>query len=242
MSKQTKIIGLIGGMSWESSRAYYEHLNLLVRERLGGSHSAKIVLSSVDFAEIESLTFAGDWESIGKIMAMHARKLELAGAGMVLLCTNTIHLVYRAIEDAIEIPFIHIADTTGLAISEHGVGKVGLLGTKFTMEMDFYTDILKSRYHLDVLIPPQEDRLVIHDIIYDELVQGVFSESSALHCARLIRDLQQRGAEGVILGCTELPLLMNNHSFNIPLFDTTRLHAQHAIDLALNIKKQRATG
>lgn len=237
MQEQVKIIGLIGGMSWESTKVYYEHLNIMARERLGGAHSARIIMSSVDFAEIEALTFEGNWEAVGSIMAHHAKKLQNAGAEMVLLCTNTIHLVSRAIEEAVSIPFIHIADATGRAVSAQGVKKVGLLGTRFTMERDFYTSILASRYDLKVLIPPGDDRQRIHDIIYKELVQGVFTSSSAEYCSQLIKDLGENGAQGVILGCTELPILMNNFNFEIPLFDTTKIHAGLATDLALKVDK-----
>lgn len=234
MKNQQKIIGLIGGMSWESTKVYYEHLNTLVNERLGGSHSARILLSSVDFAEIEALSFRGEWNAIGAMMAEHAQKLERAGAEMLLLGTNTIHLISPQIEAAVTIPFIHIAHTTGAAVADRGIKKVGLLGTRFTMEKDFYSRILKDQYGLEVIVPSIEGRQRIHDIIYNELVKGIFSKESEIACLDLITSLHSDGAQGIILGCTELPLLMAESLTEIPLFDTTRLHAAHAVNLALH--------
>lgn len=229
-----KTIGLIGGMSWESSKVYYEYLNILTKEALGGSHSAKLILSSVDFAEIEKLSFEGNWNAIGELMANQAKILENAGADMVVLCTNTIHLVSEAITSAINVPFLHIADATGKAIQEAGLKKVALLGTKFTMEKDFYTSILKDGYHLDVVLPNENDRQYLQDVIYNELVKGKFTEKAKKECLRIINELRAQGAEGVILGCTELPILIPDAEVDIPTFNTTLLHSKLALDIALN--------
>lgn len=228
-----KTIGLIGGMSWESSKIYYEYTNSIVKERLGGSHSAKSIMTSVDFSEIEELTFQGNWNKIGDLMANHAVKLEKAGADMTLLCTNTIHLVSDRITQSTAIPFLHIADAAGEAIQATGLKKVALLGTKFTMEKDFYTKILQDKYHLEVIIPSEEERQTVHSIIYDELVKGKFAEASKQVCIQIIENLITKGAEGVILGCTELPLLISESDVAIPTFNTTLIHAQKAVDFAL---------
>ncbi len=228
-----KTIGMIGGMSWESSKIYYVHINKMIQEKLGGSHSAKSILSSVDFQEIESMSFQGDWDGIGVRMAQHAKKVEQAGADLLILCTNTIHMVKDYIEEAIRIPFIHIADATGEAIVEAGLKNIGLLGTKFTMENDFYSDILENKYGLNTIIPDESDREVLQDMIYGELVKGNFSESSKKKCREIILKLQQQGAQGIILGCTELPILMEGEDIPIPSFDTTWLHARKAVDLSL---------
>lgn len=228
-----KTIGLIGGMSWESSKVYYEHVNEMVKRQLGGSHSAKSILTSVDFAEIEKLSFQNNWDKIGDIMATHAKKLEKAGADMILLCTNTIHLVSDAITSAVEIPFVHIANATGEAIKSRKLKKVGLLGTRFTMEKDFYVKILEDFYELEVRIPETEERQVIHDIIYNELVKGVVTENSKRACIRIIENLEKEGVEGIILGCTELPLLISPDDVSVPTFDTTTIHAAEAVKMAL---------
>ncbi len=229
-----KTIGLIGGMSWESSKVYYEYLNRLVQQELGGSHSAKIIMSSVDFSEIEQYSFEGNWNAIGLLMATEAAKLEKAGADMVVLCTNTIHLVSDKIEQAISIPFLHIAEAAGRAIQEEGVQKVALLGTQFTMEKNFYTKILEEKYGLEVLLPKLEDRKSLQDIIYNELVKGKFTEMAKTKCLEIIRELEAEGAQGVILGCTELPILIPDDAVEIPTFDTTLLHSKMALDFALN--------
>jgi len=228
-----KTIGLIGGMSWESSKMYYEYVNKGVKSELGGSHSAKSIMSSVDFDEIEKLTFENDWGKIGDLMALHATKLEMAGADMILLCTNTIHLVSAAITSAVEIPFLHIANATGEALKKANVRKVGLLGTRFTMERDFYTKILKESYHLEVITPGREERQVLHDIIYNELVKGEFKETSKQAILQIIKDLEKEGIEGIILGCTELPLLISPGDVSVPTFNTTAIHAQEAVKWAL---------
>ncbi|MEZ4809661.1 MAG: aspartate/glutamate racemase family protein [Allomuricauda sp.] len=229
-----KTIGMIGGMSWESSKIYYQHLNEMVREKLGGSHSAKNILSSVDFAEIERHSFSDDWEEIGKIMALHAQKLEAAGSDLVLLCTNTIHLVSDAITNASSIPFLHIAQATGEAIQKSGLKKVALLGTKFTMERDFYTKILEGEFGLEVLIPEAADREALQSIIYGELVKGVFTDTSKERCLKIIEKMEARGAQGAIMGCTELPLLIAEGEASIPTFDTAKIHAQKAVEFALS--------
>ncbi|SNY94764.1 aspartate/glutamate racemase family protein [Flagellimonas pacifica] len=229
-----KTIGLIGGMSWESSKIYYQHINEMVRERLGGSHSAKSILSSVDFDEIERFSFSNDWDKIGNIMAAYAKNLEKTGADMVVLCTNTIHLVSDAITNTVSIPFLHIANATGEAIQKKGLKKVGLLGTKFTMEKDFYTKILEEQFGLEVLIPNIEDMDILQDIIYNQLVKGVFTTEAKETCIKIIKKLEEKGAQGSILGCTELPILIPSHEVDIPTFDTAKIHAQKAVDFALS--------
>ena len=228
-----KTIGVIGGMSWQSSKVYYEYLNELVAGRLGGAHSAKILMSSVDFAEIERLTFEDDWDAIGDLMAEHERLLERAGADVVILATNTIHLVSQAIRRVLNVPFLHIAEATGAAIAEKGIGKIALLGTRFTMEKDFYTDILEQRFGLEVLIPDLAARERLQHIIYKELVTGTFTEAAKQECLLMIDALIAKGAEGVILGCTELPILIPANEVAIPSFDTTMIHARSAVDFAL---------
>ena len=229
-----KTIGMIGGMSWESSKIYYQHLNEMVRETLGDSHSAKCILTSVDFKEIEYHSFTDNWDAIGDLMTEHTKKLEAAGADFVMLCTNTIHLVSSAITNATQLPFLHIAKATGEAIVEKGFKKVALLGTKFTMENDFYTKILEDDFGLEVLIPDSSDRDLLQTIIYDELVKGVFTEKSKQICLEIIEKMKEQGAEGAILGCTELPLLIPDSEASLPTFDTTRIHAKKAVDFALS--------
>jgi aspartate racemase len=229
-----KTIGLIGGMSWESSKLYYEFLNTKAKELLGGSHSAKCIMVSVDFAEIEKLTFKGDWNAIGELMKDAAQQLERAGVDVILLCTNTIHLVSHYISDNVSIPFMHIATTTGEAIKKNGLKKVALLGTKFTMEKKFYTSTLENDFGFEVLIPDNNGRQIVHDIIYNELVKGEFTDASKYKVAEVIKELQNQGAEGVILGCTELPILISESDVTIPTFDTGKIHAYKALDWACN--------
>lgn len=229
-----RTIGLIGGMSWESSKVYYEYLNKLAQEEMGGSHSAKIIMSSVDFSEIEKYSFEGNWNAIGELMALHATKLEKAGADMIVLCTNTIHLVSDVIENSISVPFLHIADGTGKAIEKQGLNKIALLGTQFTMEKDFYTRILKEKFSLEVLIPELADRVFLQDVIYNELVKGKFTVEAKEKCLKIITKLQSQGAQGVILGCTELPILIPDEEVDIPIFNTTLIHSKMALDFALN--------
>ncbi len=232
-----KTIGLIGGMSWESSKLYYEFINTQAKEILGGSHSAKCIMVSVDFAEIERLTFKGDWEAIGELMKRAAQQLERAGADIILLCTNTIHLVCQYVSKNVSIPFMHIATTTGEAIQKLGLKKVALLGTKFTMEKDFYTKKLKNDFGLNILIPDINGRQVVHDIIYQELVKGQFTNFSKQKIIEIIKKLQNQGAEGVVLACTELPILISPIDVGIPIFDTGKIHAHKAIEWSIKNKK-----
>ena len=232
-----KTIGLIGGMSWESSKLYYEFLNTKAKELLGGSHSAKCIMISVDFAEIERLTFEGDWEAIGELMKQAAQQLERAGAEIILLCTNTIHLVSHYISENISIPFLHIATTTGQSIQNLGLKKVALLGTKFTMEKEFYTKTLSNDFDLEILIPDINGRQIVHDIIYNELVKGQFKNSSKQKIIKIIKELQSQGAQGLILGCTELPILISESDTDIPIFDTGKIHAHKAIEWSVKDEK-----
>ncbi len=228
-----KTIGLIGGMSWESSKMYYEYANKHVQQMLGGAHSCKCVLVSVDFSLIEKYTFNNEWDKIGDMMSHCTKQLEAAGADIILLCTNTIHLVSEFITSSTKLPFLHIAQATGKAIKAKELSKVGLLGTKFTMEKDFYTRILEQQYGLEVITPPVHEREVIHNIIYEELVKGRFTESSRLRCIEIIHSINLAGAEGVIMGCTELPILVSENHVGMPLFDTTRIHIHQAVEWAL---------
>lgn len=227
-----KRIGLLGGMSWESTAEYYRLANERVRERLGGFHSAEIVMVSVDFADIERLQMAGEWDEAGRMLADRARDLESAGAELLVLCTNTMHKLAPQIEAATTAPFLHIADTTAAAIVAAGVERVGLLGTAFTMEQDFYRDRVAS-HGLDVVIPPAEDRAEVHRIIYEELVQGVVTDESRVRYRDVIDRLVAEGCDGVILGCTEIELLVGAADSPVPVFPTTRLHVEAAVDAAL---------
>lgn len=227
-----KTIGLIGGMSWESSAEYYRLLNELVRERLGGLHSARCVLYSVDFAEIERLQVAGEWERAGEVLAGAAKGVEAAGAELVLICTNTMHKVAGQVQDALSVPLLHLADATADAVLRDGVRRVGLLGTAFTMEQDFYRERLAAR-GLDVIVPDAEGRALVHRVIYEELCLGVVREESRAGYQRVIGDLVREGAEGVILGCTEIELLIGQEHSPVPVYPTTRLHAEAAVRAAL---------
>jgi aspartate racemase len=228
-----KTIGMIGGMSWESSAEYYRIINKEVKKRLGDLHSAKCVLASVDFAEIEVLQREGRWEEAGRAMAEQACALERAGADFVVLCTNTMHISAAEIEAAISIPFLHIADPTAGAVKAAGIQSVGLLGTRFTMEQDFYKGRLQEKHGLRVLVPDAEDRDVVHRVIYEELVLGVVNPQSRAQYARIMQALVDEGAQGIILGCTEIGLLVKAEDSRVPLFDTTLMHALAAVDLAL---------
>ena len=228
-----KTIGLIGGMSWESTVPYYRIINETVRERLGGFHSAKLVLYSVDFHEIEILQHAGSWDEAGRMLAQAARSLEAAGADFLVLCTNTMHKVADAIESAVTIPLFHIADPTAQEIKQAGLKKVGLLGTRFTMEQDFYRGRLRDQHHLDVLIPDDADRGVAHKIIYEELCMGSVRDASRAEYRRIIKRLVGQGAQGVILGCTEISMLVGPSDSPVPIFDTTSIHARKAAEWAL---------
>jgi len=228
-----KTLGLIGGMSWESTIPYYREINQTVKQALGGLHSAKVIIFSVDFHEIEVLQRSGDWDSAGKILANAAQALERAGADMLVLCTNTMHKVAPAIEAAVAIPLCHIADPTAEEIKTHGYRRIALLGTRFTMEQAFYKDRLQQAHGLDVITPDEADRQVIHRIIYEELCLGNIQESSRQEYIRIIDNLIKNGAQAIILGCTEISLLINQSHASVPLFDTTALHARKAALWAL---------
>ena len=234
MDEDMKTIGLIGGMSWESTVPYYRQINETVKQRLGGLHSARIILYSVDFHEIERLQHAGDWEAAGKLLADCARALESAGADFLVLCTNTMHKVAPAIEAAVRIPLLHIADATAEEINQSGFSAVGLLGTRFTMEQDFYRDRLRGRHGLQVLVPAQEDREVVHRVIYDELCLGKVLPGSRSEYRRIIDALVSQGAEAIILGCTEISLLVDQQDSSVPLFDTAAIHARKAAEWAFS--------
>ena len=227
-----KTIGLIGGMSWESSSVYYTLLNRGVRERLGKSRSASCVMWSFDFQEIEDLQYAGDWDALRERMFEAGRRLKAAGADFAVLCTNTMHKVMDGFETATGLPFVHIVDAAGEAIRAEGLTKIGLLGTRFTMEEGFYADRLRDRFGLEVLVPGPADRTDVNDIIYGELVRGVVRDESRARYAEVIDDLADRGAQGIILGCTEIGLLIKDHP-RAPLYDTTVLHAKAAVRMAL---------
>ncbi|MCQ6250076.1 aspartate/glutamate racemase family protein [Streptomyces malaysiensis] len=226
-----KTIGLIGGMSWESTAEYYRLLNERVRERLGGLHSAKCVLYSVDFAEIERLQVAGLWDEAGEVLADAARSLQAAGAGLLLICTNTMHKVADQVVAAVDIPLLHLADATASAVRTAGLRRVGLLGTAFTMEQDFYRDRVAG-HGLEVLVPDTDDRAVVHRVIYEELCLGIVREESRAAYGEVISRLVASGAEGIILGCTEIELLISPEHSPVPVFATTRLHAEAAVNAA----------
>jgi aspartate racemase len=228
-----KTIGMIGGMSWESTLEYYRIINEEVKKRLGGLHSAKCVLVSVEFAEIEALQRAGDWDRATQAMIAAARQVEAGGADFVIICTNTMHKMAGEMQASLQIPLLHIADATAQAILAWGLHTVGLLGTRFTMEENFYRDRLSEGHNLLVLIPPTDDRAVIHKVIYEELVRGVINPASKSEFQRILADLAGQGAEGMVLGCTEIGLLIKYEDSGVPLFDTTRLHAVAAVEMAL---------
>jgi aspartate racemase len=228
-----KTIGLLGGMSWESSAEYYRLINEAVKAELGGLHSAQLLLYSVDFAAIERLQHVGDWDAAGAILADAARCLERGGADFLLLCTNTMHKVADAITQSVSIPLVHIADPTATAIRAARIGTVGLLGTRFTMEQEFYRGRLEGQYGLRVLVPNPADREAVHRIIYDELCLGQVREESRAEYRAIMARLVEQGAQGIILGCTEITLLVSAADATVPLFDTTRLHAEAAAALAM---------
>jgi aspartate racemase len=228
-----KTIGLIGGMSWESTVTYYRQINETIKDRLGGLHSAKLVLYSVDFDEIEQFQHSGNWEAAGAVLAGAARSLEAAGAGFIVLCTNTMHKVAASIEASVDIPLLHIADPTANEIKRAGHTTLGLLGTRFTMEQDFYRDRLSSRHNLRVITPAPIDREIIHRIIYEELCLGVVKSESRAEYRRIMAVLASQGAQAIILGCTEISLLVSQQDSPVPLFDTTAIHAMAAAEEAL---------
>ena len=227
-----KTIGLLGGMSWESTELYYRWINEETKRALGGLHSAPIAMVSVDFHDIEDLQHRGDWATAGAILAKKARQVEAAGADFLLICTNTMHKVAEEVEEAIGIPLLHIADATANRIKQAGIRAVGLLGTKFTMEQDFYRGRLEQQ-GLSVLVPSEEDREIVHRVIYQELCLGDVRESSRTEYLRIIEQLNAEGAEGVIEGCTEIVMLVQQQHTHVPLFDTTAIHAQEAVAEAL---------
>ncbi|WP_140919213.1 aspartate/glutamate racemase family protein [Limnobaculum xujianqingii] len=228
-----KTIGLIGGMSWESTIPYYRHINETIRHHLGGLHSAKIVLLSVDFQEIEQLQHQGDWAAAGEHLAKAARKLEGAGADFLVICTNTMHKVYETVENAVAIPVCHIADATADVILEDGIKKVGLLGTRFTMEQDFYKGRLSSQHGIEVIVPDEADREIVHRVIYQELCLGKIDTESRQQFSRIMQQLADKGAQGIILGCTEIGLLVGAKDASVPLYDTAEIHAVRAAELSL---------
>ena len=226
-------IGLLGGMSWESSAEYYRFVNEATRARLGGLHSADCLLRSVDFAAVEELQRTGRWDEAGALLAREASALVAAGAQLIVLCTNTMHKVADAIAAAVEVPFVHIADTTADAVRASGLETVGLLATAYTMEQDFYVGRLRERHGLQVIVPDGPDRRIVHRVIYEELCVGVVEDASREQYRRIMRALADRGAQGILLGCTEIDLLVGPEDSPVPVFDTTRLHAERAVDLAL---------
>lgn len=228
-----KTIGLLGGMSWESTLEYYRIINQTVKARLGGSHSAQCLLYSVDFSEIEPLQHAGQWEELTQLMIAAVRRLEQGGADCLVICTNTMHRMAEEIQAATPLPLLHIADATAAAINQQGQQTVGLLGTRFTMEGDFYRGRLEQEHGLTVLIPDDAGREIVHRVIYDELIHGIIQEKSRRAYLNVVAGLTAAGAQGVILGCTEISLLVKQTDVDIPVFDTTALHAQAAVDWAL---------
>ncbi|HAN18354.1 MAG: aspartate racemase [Bacteroidetes bacterium GWC2_33_15] len=228
-----KVIGLLGGMSWESSLVYYKIINEKVKEKLGGHHSCECVMYSVDFHQIKQLQFEGDWEQLTQIMIDAAKKIERGGAEMLTICTNTMHKMVPDIEKNIQIPIVHIADATAEVIKSMGIKKVALLGTRYTMEQDFYKGRLIHNHGIDVVIPGGDDLETIHNIIYDELVLGIIKQESKEAYKRIISTLIQEGARGIVLGCTEIPLLINQSDCDVPVFDTTQIHAEKTVEFAL---------
>jgi aspartate racemase len=230
-----KTIGLLGGMSWESTELYYRWINEGVKQQLGGLHSARIALVSVDFEEIEKLQHDNRWDQAGEVLASAAQQVAAAGADFLLICTNTMHKVAPQVERAIDIPLLHIADATAERIKAERMGTVGLLGTNFTMEQAFYKDRLVNKHGLQVIVPSEADRRLVHSIIYDELVLGIVREESRNEFLRIMQQLHEDGAQGIIEGCTEIVMLVKQEHTNIPLFDTTAIHAQAAVDRALKV-------
>lgn len=228
-----KTIGLLGGMSWESTVMYYRAINELVKKQLGGLHSARVVMVSVDFEPLEKLQHAGQWDQIAGLLTGEAQKVEAAGADFLLICTNTMHKVAPQVESGLNIPLLHIADATAEVILEAGIETVGLLGTGFTMEQDFYKGRLRDKYGLQVQIPKAPDRDTVHRVIYDELCQGEIREESKREFLHVIDDLSDRGAQAVILGCTEIGLLVRQCDTQVKLVDTSAVHAQKAVELAV---------
>lgn len=230
-----KTIGLIGGLSWESSAVYYRIINELVREKVGGTHSAKSIMYSVDFAEFEKLQHQGDWDKLTELMIDAGMRLKNGGADFIVICTNTMHKMADAIESQVGIPLLHIADAAADEVKKRGLGKVALLGTKFTMEQDFYKNRLSQKHGIEVIIPDQCEREVIHSVIYNELVVGKIVKSSREAFVKIIGNMQSLGAEGIVLGCTEIPLLVSQEDSAVPIFDTTQIHAAAAVEFSLRV-------
>ena len=238
-----KKIGLIGGMSWESTELYYRNINTEIKKNLGGHHSARIALESVDFEEIKNHQFSGDWDAAADVLVQCAKNLEKVGADFVLICTNTMHKVAPAVSSAINIPVLHLADATAKKIKQSGYTKVGFLGTSFSMEDDFYIGRLKDKFGLSVITPNKKDREYVHNVIYNELCLGEVKQASRIEYLRIMDDLSSAGAECIIEGCTEIVMLVDQSHTEIPLFDTTTIHAQEAVKMALmpaGIKKADA--
>ncbi len=229
-----KTIGLLGGMSWESTASYYKAINDGVKAKLGGLHSAKICLYSVNFDEIEKLQHQGKWSDTAAILASAAKQVEAGGADFLMICTNTMHKVATEIEAEITIPLIHIADATSRVLVNDGITKVGLLGTRFTMEQDFYKGRLTEKFAIDVIVPDADEQSVVHNIIYNELCQGIIKAESKSKYIEIINKLYQQGAQAVILGCTEIALLVQQNDTHVPLYDTTAIHAAEGVNLALS--------
>ena len=232
-----KTIGLLGGMSWESTASYYQAINTEIKEQLGGLHSAKITLHSVDFDEIEKMQHAGDWAGTARVLTDAAQKVEKGGADFLLICTNTMHKVADQIQKAINIPLVHIADATAEQLKTDGITKVGLLGTRFTMEQDFYKGRLTDHFGIDVVAPEEQDRETVHQIIYQELCLGQIKDESRISYLEIIQRLREKGAQAVILGCTEIALLVQQEHTSAPLYDTTSIHASKAVEQALSREK-----
>lgn len=228
-----KTVGLLGGMSWESTALYYRWLNEGIKKKLGGLHSARIAMVSVDFQEIEELQHGSQWERAGAVLAEAAKQIEAAGADFLLICTNTMHKVAPQIQKAINIPILHLADATANRIKELNMKTVGLLGTNFTMEQDFYKGRLIEQHGLNVVVPSDEDRQIVHRIIYEELCLGVVKEASREEYLRIMEQMREEGVEGIIEGCTEIVMLVQQEHTDIPLFDTTAIHAEEAVAMAL---------
>ncbi|ARR47683.1 aspartate/glutamate racemase family protein [Vibrio campbellii] len=231
-----KTIGLIGGMSWESTAQYYQIINREVKARLGGLHSGKVCLYSVDFAEIETFQHQGRWDDTAIILAQAAKSVEAGGADFILICTNTMHKVADQIQQVVNVPLIHIADTTAEKLVSDGIKKVGLLGTRFTMEQDFYKQRLIDKFGVDVFVPGSDDQTIIHNVIYNELCKGEVRDDSRQHYLAIIEKLVEQGAEAVILGCTEIAMLVEPHHTDVKLYDTTEIHAKAAVEKALDSK------
>jgi aspartate racemase len=228
-----RTLGLIGGMTWHSTVDYYRLINEGVQARLGAAHSAEMIMRSVDFGPVEDMQNSGDWAAMGRLMAGAARTLAAAGAEGLVICANTMHRLAEDVTGAVKIPLIHIADATAAEVQKRGLRAIGLLGTRYTMELDFYRGRLEQKHGLKVLVPDEPGRTTVHDVIYHELAHGLIREESRRAYVAVIEDLKRRGAEGVILGCTEIPMLIRPEDSPVPVFDTTRIHAAAAVDFAL---------